>query len=108
MNTGGAWSGRYLVWPLELFVGLNLTAAGTGRSEEARRLRSPHETARVDLGDSGIVFPLRDAYAWWNETLEGLSTNAGRPGPEAHPPAIAPGPPGNPPADEEEDVVYGA
>ena len=52
MHSGGAWSGRYLVWPIESFIGLNLTAAGNGRSEEARRLRRP--TKRHGL-ISGVV-----------------------------------------------------
>ena len=38
LHSGGSWSGRYLVWPLESWIGVILSAAGNGRSEEARRL----------------------------------------------------------------------
>ena len=35
---GGRWNGRYKVWPLDLFIGLDLTATADGRSPEARSL----------------------------------------------------------------------
>ena len=70
MRPGCRWAGRYLVWSLDEFVGMDLTAAASGRSDEAMKLRYPQETARIDTGDLGLVFPLRPVYDWWNSTLE--------------------------------------
>ena len=85
MHLAGVWSGRYLVWPIDMFLKLDLTAEASGRSEEAKRLRSPHETARVDRGDLGVTFPLRAAYDWWNEKLEAKNRHEARPGPVGDP-----------------------
>ena len=59
MRPGGSWSGRYLVWPIEFFVGMDLSEKAVYSSEEAKRLSSPHDTARVDRCDLGVVFPLK-------------------------------------------------
>ena len=58
MSPTGIWTGRYLVWDLDMFVGLDLTAKASANSKEARALRSPHETMRVDVKDFGCVCSL--------------------------------------------------
>ena len=35
LHSGGSWSGRYLVWPLESWIGVILSAAGNGVSSLA-------------------------------------------------------------------------
>ena len=86
---GGGWNGRYKVWPLDLFIGLDLTATADGRSPEARSLRSPHESMRVDTCQLGIRFPLKPIYEWWNSSPEGRLRHSGLPGPAAEPPTLS-------------------
>ena len=73
MHLGGVWSGRYLAWPLDCFVGMDLTATASARSDHARALRAPHQTARVErgAGDGLVVYVCLDPvhgkhrlYAW--------------------------------------------
>ena len=89
LTSSGSWTGRYLVWSLDLFTGMDLTATGDGRSQRARDLRSPHDTTRIDTCSLGIQFPLKHMYEWWNSTLEGKLHRSGEPGPVVEPPTLS-------------------
>ena len=88
LRPGGLWSGRDLVWPLDDFVGADLSSTWSRSGDDAKKFRVPHETARVDIGEKGMVFPLSAAYDWWNETLEGRSSHQGARGPVQPPAAM--------------------
>ena len=88
MSPSCEWSGRYLVWPIDTLATMNLSSDASGRSADARKLRDPHRTMRVDVGTKGIRFPLKEIYDWWNESGSGRLASRGMPGPNSSRPTV--------------------
>ena len=59
MAPTGLWTGRYYVWSLSAFDGLDLSATASGKDKRAMALRSPHETMRVSMHGMDYMFPAR-------------------------------------------------
>ena len=69
LSSGCRWSGIYMVFFLEEFVGIDLSSKS---SLLARKQRRPHKTKADELLEEGICFPLKSEYDHANSTLEGL------------------------------------
>ena len=75
MGPGYTWQGLYKVWPLEDFVGADLSITSPAM---AHRMNTPHLVKVVEIPSRGIHFPLREDYEKINYTLQGLKETAER------------------------------
>ena len=65
---GYAWSGNYLVWDLDEFVGVCLAVDAPAVALKRQR---PHVTDTLKMDEGEIIFPLKSKYDRTNDTIEG-------------------------------------
>ena len=70
LKPGYSWSGEYLIWDLDDFIGVNL-AADAPASTIGRKLGYAHVTKTVEVPDEKWGFPLQARHEYFNHTLEG-------------------------------------